>query len=600
MKFGKVSMEELTMDFYKNDSSVNAAVLCEYGVFDSKQFNFTWNIRYKIFSKEGLNSLIMAIPAESRNMIKGIVFNLEDGKIVESKLKKESVYEERVIGRYTRMRIAPPNARVGSVVDLKFTMRGLPSMWRFQKEIPVLWSEIVIPYTEYIVFNTRFIGFEPLHLTSKNRWVAKDMPAFYPEPFINSENNYMTTMFVELSEINFPGFHQRISSSWEDVSDHFYEHPRFGELLRGSDPYLNVISEEIKVWSSNETEKVENALMIVRKEVKWNKHQTWMPSGLLRDVYIKDKTGNSADMNFLFMKLLNNLDVEYYPMLISIRDEGMINTFFPSITRFNYVISYVKLGDRFYAIDAASKYYPYDMLNSSCLNTSGFVVRRENGEWVDIVPEKTENLIINCNLDMEDDGMISGSLLVQHGGYSLADFRAEQEDFITEEEYLEKFEQENPELMVMDYSVENLDQDFGDIKETFQVEMDVYMDQAGGTISLDPVVLQKMDQNPLKIEERLYPVDFGHGKNKMYVMSLSLPEGYVVEKLPESVRLVTPDKSASYQYRAVHSGNKIQVMYQFSIKKAVYRPDEYQELKSFYNVVVSKETEPIIIKKVQP
>ncbi len=103
MKYGKVSMEEMTLKYYQKDSSVNAAVLCEYGVFNPEKFEFTLNIRYKIFHKEGLNALILALPVKSKNMIKGCVFNLEDGKIVESKLGKESIYEERLFESYTQI-----------------------------------------------------------------------------------------------------------------------------------------------------------------------------------------------------------------------------------------------------------------------------------------------------------------------------------------------------------------------------------------------------------------------------------------------------------------------------------------------------------------
>ena len=45
MKFGNVSMDEVTMKYYEADSSVDAAVLCEYGVLDPNSGDFTWMSR---------------------------------------------------------------------------------------------------------------------------------------------------------------------------------------------------------------------------------------------------------------------------------------------------------------------------------------------------------------------------------------------------------------------------------------------------------------------------------------------------------------------------------------------------------------------------
>ena len=109
-----------------------------------------------------------------------------------------------------------------------------------------------------------------------------------------------------------------------------------------------------------------------------------------------------------------------------------------------------------------------------------------------------------------------------------------------------------------------------------------------------------MAENPFKLEQRNYPVDYGYPRNKMYVLSLTLPDGYEVEQLPSSVHYCTQDKSGVFKYKAVHSGNAIQIMYQMSIKKPLFLQNEYDELRSFYNLIVSKESEPVIIKEAQP
>lgn len=606
VKYGKVSREELAQSSFPGDSTIDAAVLCEYGVFDSNELQFTHTIRYKIYSKEGLNSLIMTIPVTTKEAVKGMVYNMEDGEIVKSRMTRESIYKERVIGRYSRMRIAPPDAKAGSVIDIRFTYPGLPYEWQFQKRIPVLWSELRIPDNQYIRFNKRFIGYEPLDVNSPGRWVGKNMPPFLAEPYINSGDNYMTTMFVEISEINVPGdgasagISRDYSTTWDAVCDYFLDDQYYGGILRDPCLYLKDAAEEVKSISSTEEELVINALERIRKDVKWNKTEDLYPSETMRDVFVNEKTGTSTDMNFFFLKLLKKLDIECYPMVMSTRSEGTINPLFPSRSRFNYTVSYVKIGDRFHVIDAADKYFGFDMLNRSCLNGSGFVLRKNNPEWVTLSPEKSLSKMANCVLTISEDGFVEGSIQRQHADYASASFRKRYEKYTTEDEYLEDFEQSHPGIFVMDYSIKNIESNLGKILEAFQVEIDGIANVSGGMIYLDPQVIDRIEENPFKLESREYPVDFAYGRSSMYILTLNIPEGYVAEQLPKPIRLVNTDKSALFTYSVTQNGNVIQLMSKMTIKKPVFLQNEYEELRDFYSIIVNKEAEPIILKRANP
>lgn len=606
MKFGKVSQEEVAMTVYEPDSTVDAIVLCEYGYFNPRDLRFHYTIRYKIITKEGLNSLIMSLPVSSKSDVRGMVYNMVDGSVVESKMKKESIYQERVIGSYSRIRIAPPDAREGSVIDINYSMPGLPREWNFQKMIPVLWSELVIPSNEYITFSKRFIGYEPLYKTDHYRWVAKDMPAFLPEPYISSRNNYMTTMFLEISQVHINGGHngsgvfEDYGSTWNAVAKYYDEHTSYGDILRASASYLKDAAEEIHAASEGEKELVFNALDRIQAEVKWSKVNDFYPANSLRDVYVKDKTGTSADMNVLFLKLLQKLDIECYPLLMSTRSEGYINPMFPTRSRFNYTSCYVSIDGEFHVIDASDKYYGPELLKPACLNGAGFVLRQGKGGWVDIAPDKMSRRMVNCMLSVGEDGMVEGTMQVQHGDYAAASYRKNREDFNTEDEYLEEFEQDHPGIFVMDYQVQNLDKDRGSIAETFEVEIDGNTNVGGGLIHIDPVMIDRLEENPFKLETRECPVDFAYGRNSMYVLTLIIPDGFVAEQLPAPIKLVTADKSGIFQCNVVQSGNSLQLMYKMTIKKPVFMQAEYEELRGFYNLIVNKESEPIILKRANP
>lgn len=251
IKYGKVSKEDLEMKAYPSDTSAAAAILCDYGYFNSNSFQFSRTLRIKIFKKEGLQWADKTFPGDSKGDVRGITYNLENGEIVETKLKSESIFKERVTDDIFRLRIAMPNVKEGSVFDIEFNYPFLPSEWRFQEEIPVRWSELIIESSPYIEFRKNFTGFERLSENSEMRWVAKDMPAFKKEPYMNAVSNYITKYEIEILRISLPGsehstgYYKEYSTDWSTVIGRLMGNKYFGGTLHGCS-FLNSIVEDIE------------------------------------------------------------------------------------------------------------------------------------------------------------------------------------------------------------------------------------------------------------------------------------------------------------------------------------------------------------------
>ena len=114
IKFGDIPIGDMKMTVYPNDSSAEAVVLCDYGTSqieynqnDVFVLNFERIRRIKILTKDGLSHAEFNIPLwrdgdreERLNGLKVVTYNLENGKVVETKMKGESVFkEQRKAGR---------------------------------------------------------------------------------------------------------------------------------------------------------------------------------------------------------------------------------------------------------------------------------------------------------------------------------------------------------------------------------------------------------------------------------------------------------------------------------------------------------------------
>ncbi|MFZ4726525.1 MAG: hypothetical protein ACOYMD_13905, partial [Paludibacter sp.] len=139
MTFGKVDNADLEMKFYPADSSAIAVVLCNYGFYDFTEFKFVHQMRIKILKEEGKVRGDFFVPAAEKTVVRGQTVNIENGVPVVTKLKKESIFIERIIKDVYRARVAMPNVKVGSVLDVEFFYEGFPYIWTFEETIPVRW-----------------------------------------------------------------------------------------------------------------------------------------------------------------------------------------------------------------------------------------------------------------------------------------------------------------------------------------------------------------------------------------------------------------------------------------------------------------------------
>ena len=595
IKYGKVNKSDLEMKVYPSDSSAVAAILCDYGYFNSTRFEFERTLRIKIFKKEGTSWGNQVFPISSKADIRGITYNLENGEVVESKLKSESIFTENVTKNYFRFRIAMPNVREGSIIDFNFRYTGLPTEWLFQQEVPVRWSELIIEPSPYINFRKNYFGFEHLSENSDMRWVAKEMPAFKKEAYMNSPKNYMTKFDIEILNLNIPGFYREFSTTWEAVNTRLEESEYFGKAMQGCG-FLNSIAKEIKKNNASRIEQLKAAQETIKKAVKWNEKETVFSSSENLSFPFNKKIGNSGDINLTLIELLKKLDFEVYPVALSTRENGFLTPVNPSLEKLNYVIAYVLLDDKTYFVDATEGFLPVGMLPQRCINLQGRLIDDKKSDWIDLASEKKNKKFIQFDMKLDADNMLTGQITKSSYDYAALDFRKKYEKFNSKEEYLKNFEAENKGLSVIDCEITNLDSIYLPLMETYKVKIKNMVTSSGNQVYINPFLFEQITSNPFKTAERKYPVDFISPSEIIYLFKLTLPEGAQVIELPKPISMKLPDGSAVFMYQFTKNDNVVQLTYRFRINKAIFPENEYANLRALFSEMVKKHSEQISIK----
>lgn len=629
IKFGKVAMDELLMKTYEKDTSAAAIYLCDYGVSEIMtlpmkfEFNYTHTriIRIKILKKEGVNygDLKFSYNTKGANIttVKGCTYNLEDGKIVKTKISAKDRILERSSDDVYTYKLACENVKVGSVVEFMYKISsGIPwsiGPWNFQSSIPTLWSEFRFNVPEYFSYKKNGKGYLAMDVNeldygngtigkntnfsiNRYRFAIKDAPAFKKEPYITTSKNYVSAIEFEIEGFkDFNGIYYDKTGSWEKINKELMESEYFGSQLN-SGGFLKDVVAEINANASTDKEKIVEAFKFIKRNMKWNEYYGKFATTSLRAAF-KEKIGSVADINLMLVVLLNKLGIKADPVIISTRNNGLLSMFSPSLSKFNYVIASCKLDNDRLFFDATDENCSCNLLPKRCINDKGRLISKDGSSFVDIVSKSISKSVSIVKLNLSDDGFISGNMDLSLNGFSALSFRNRMQDK-NEEEILEKMDKTYKFIDIESVELENMKDLEKGVSVKMGIEMSEEVEVINDLIYFNPFVIDKIKANPFTLEERKYPVDFAYRTDKTFMLELTVPEGYVLENIPTPARMSLPGKAAQYIYSVNQMGNKISVVSRFKINKRTFLYNEYANLKEFYNLLVAKNAEMLVLKKI--
>ena len=125
--------------------------------------------RIKIYKPEGFDYATHSVPIyiggsenETLSGLNGVTYNLVDGKMKETKLRKDGIFDEEASKYYKKTTFTLPNLQAGSVIEYKYTfttpyVHNIDEI-RLQEEIPVDREEFLIKFPEYALVKLRLLA----------------------------------------------------------------------------------------------------------------------------------------------------------------------------------------------------------------------------------------------------------------------------------------------------------------------------------------------------------------------------------------------------------------------------------------------------------
>lgn len=625
-KFGKVSKAELEEKYYSTDSTASAAYLYKkrstYYEFRNGAKLITDVVqRIKIYNKEGFDYASLIVDyyksnkgaSENVSSIKGYVYNIVDGKVEEIKLSKKNIFDEKLTKTRRQKKITMPNIKEGTVIEIKYRLtspfyQSIDDL-QFQYNIPIKNLDYSVSIPEYFKFNKRAKGyyFIPMKTSKKNGssgglsysnvvslFKAQNVPALKDdEPFVSNINNYRSGIIFELTGVTIPGEIQKyFSNTWKDVAKTIYKSSSFGSELKKTSYFKDDLNAVLaKVNSPNE--KIVAIFNHVKNKVKWNGNYGIGASKGVKKAY-KEGIGNVGDVNLMLVSMLRNAGLDANPVLISTRNNGI--SLFPTIDGFNYVIASVALQGKNILLDASEKFSTPNVLPLRTVNWQGRIIKEDlSSDWISLLPTVYSGSANFMSVSLNDEFELSGMMRTTYKNLEALDFR-KNKNHLKNEGLINSLEEKYG-IEIEEYKIANKNKLYKPITRVIKFFGEDFTETINGKIYISPLLFLKNTENPFKLKERKFPIDYGVPIKNKSSISIKLPKGYKVESLPEKKAIALSNNAVVFGYKVISKDSKISVVSQFQVNSPIITPEYYQELKELYNQMVKKQSEKIVLIK---
>ena len=638
-KYGDITAKDFETAVYSIDSSADAVYLFDVGnSFYQEDNNASFNVVYqkhariRLLKKSSFDLATLELSLHKYGLneeklqdLDAATYNIENGKVVVTKLDKNSLFKDKN-GSNTTVKFTFPNIKEGSIIEYNYQI-NTPSPfyvngWNFQGNFPRLWSQytVAIPeYYDFVMINQGYLPYakdtvsmykRTFHLADRSgaeaartgsiegnvlehTWAIENVPVLKKESYTTTLDNHIAKMEFQLSALRYPNRGiEPYMSNWIDFAKDLMKDEDFAEVLNHDNNWLNDEIKPITASISEDENKAKKIYEYVQNNYSCTDNYALFLSQPLKKT-AQLKKGNVADINILLAAMLKNAGFEVHPVLLSTREHGYASETYPIMSKFNYVVVQATKNGKQYILDASDPYTGFNNLPEECYNGTGRVIA-EVPLLVNLSPDSLTESKVTTVFMINDNDKIAGSFSTLLGNFESRGIRKKLKA-TSEEAFFKDIKKAYP----MDIELANAKVDSLKMAEyPLTIKYDIKFNTGDEDILyFNPMLAEAYTENPFKAAERSYPVEMSSCQNETYILNMEIPKGYVVEEMPKSARVMLNEDEGMFEYIIGKTGDRIQLRCKTVIKKATFLPEDYATLRDFFAFIVKKQAEQIVLKK---
>lgn len=631
--YGQFSLDEINMARYDKDTSAHAVILKEFGKTwlsegENNPLVHEYHVKIKLFDEQAFNRGTVNVPVykvdnnrfEQVSEIQAVAFYKDEhGGVQKAELDPAQVFHVKENRYWDEIRFAIPGLHKGCVIEYKYRLetpliRNFRT-WNFQDFIPKIYSEYEAHIPAVYTYNVALRG--PYKLTqtiskiekgcfaagtvncdcSKMTYIMTDIPAFVPETDMTSPKNFMSAISFELTDYynGFTGTKIKVAKEWKDIDDDLKHADYFGSQIKKSslmkDRMLSVIA-----GKTDELSKAKAIFQYLQKNYKWNGFTGYGTDDGIKKA-LDNHSGSVGDINLTLIAALNAVGLNTEAVLLSTRENGIVNKLYPVVTDFNYVVAKLNIGTESYLLDATDPMLPFGLLPLRCINDQGRVISMDKPSyWIDLVASQKKSRTYAFDLTLQNNGKLTGTMINYSSGYEAYDKRRAIKNFNSAEEYVDDLDNKLKRIKILKSDIQNLDSLDLPLVEKYEIEMDAFSGINFDKLTFNPFFIDRVPENPFKLQDRTYPVDRGALFDDKFTLVLHLPESFTVENMPQNIALAMPQQGGRFLVNyTLNNPNEVSFSHLSQFNRSVYMPGEYPALKELFNKMIQAQNGEIIL-----
>jgi Domain of Unknown Function with PDB structure (DUF3857) len=571
-------------------------------------------VRIKVFTEEGTKYGHVEIPFSKsyQNIVyvagrtikpDGSVVKF-DGQVLETTVEKSSGLKI-LVKSFTL-----PDVQPGCIMEYKYQMQGQPGWVHSQEWIvsqPIYTREAHFVYTPDTGYGN---DLKPMNRTywlprdatlkelvnGSYQMVVHDISGVVEEPLMPPEKTI---------EARVEFFYQDDSAPLAtDPSEHYWNH--YGKKLDGELEHFidkkNVLNEELsKIVSSGDADEVKLRKIYARvqqvrnlnleneKMKKENKDENLKPNSNVEDV-LKHGYAYGTEINYLFVGLARAAGFDATEVYVAPRS---VDLFLPSQNNFRQILdefTWVRAGSKEYYLDPSAGSFPFGLLPWYETETGGIRVDK-HGATIVTTPEplsSDSNLVRTADLEVKDDGSISGTLHLDFQGQRAALLREEkrQEDDAGRTKDLEGDIRRWLPVGSTFEITQLADWDHNDrpIHVEGTLTIPSFGTGAAQRMLLPLEIFEATETASFASEKRYNAVYFHYPYEETDDLKLHMPPGYKAETMPPDRKVNLGAVSYDLSTTAAPDGT-VEVKRHLMVNGILFSKDQYPTLRRFFAVV---------------
>jgi hypothetical protein len=514
----------------------------------------------------------------------------------------------------------PPGRDPGGIVAYEYERRNRPYLaetnWEFQDELPRLHQKFTLVLPPGYTYTTTWAHHEKVDGRDLENhsylWEMNDVAAIDLEhvPMSPGGGALAARMAVHYTG---PGLAEPQDGTWQGIGQWYsgLSHDRLAAT-----PEIAAKAAELTAGRTDFYDKAEAIGEFVQKKIRYfvveigvGGFQPHAAGDIFRGRY-----GDCKDKATLLSAMLSTVGIHSALLMVD-TERGVIDPNAPSIAG-NHMIGAIevpkgyespklhsvvtaKSGKRYLIFDPTWELTPFGQLEDNLQASYGVLIEGDDSQVIQlpVMAPELNTIRRTASFQLGADGSLKGSVTDKRIG-DLAEHRRgvfQHEDGKKQQEYMDRtIASDLTSASMSGLKVENIDALNKDLTTHFDLQAAHFASTSGGLLMVRPRVFGSyvldVDRKPRKVainlEETMQASD---------AFDIELPEGYVVDELPDPVK--ADFGFASYVSSTELQGRTLHYSRTYTLRQVTLPADKYGDVQKLSSVIAADEQSLAVLKK---